>query len=121
MALFHTHLCSTPATSQSFYKQLSPYSAHHKTVDKPLTGTETETAKGKEQRCINDGRTGAVMKRRCVSLTLRDMQSHIQSRGWKKKTTCFLSPKDCLQQGTKKTEEEKDKNVLCSQTFPLTL
>lgn len=61
------------------------------------------------------------MKHRCVTLTLKDLKSHIQSQYWGKKDDLLPVSKDCLQQGTK-SEEEADKAILCSQkTFPSTL
>lgn len=69
--------------SQSLYKQLSPYSFQPKTVERYCersTGTKTGAAVGKEYKCINTEWTGAVMKHRRVTLTLKDLNSHIQSQ-----------------------------------------
>lgn len=44
------------------------------------TGTTAAKAGGDEHKRINTEWTGAVMKHRCVPLTIKDLKSHIQSQ-----------------------------------------
>lgn len=80
-----------PASTRSFYKRLSPYSVHPKTVERYCehsTGTKTETEIGEEHKCINNGWTGAVMNHRymCHSHIKRHSKVTFKARDGKKKT-----------------------------------
>ena len=65
-----------PPFSKLLSNSFHLYSTHHKTVERYCersTGTKDGDGSGdKEHTCINDGRTGAVMKRRDVSV----LESH---------------------------------------------
>lgn len=111
---------------QSFYKPLSPYSVHPKTMERDCErqvnrdkdgdsgGQRPQTYKERTNRSCDETQI------RVFSHIKRHLKSHSKPV-MEKKTTCFLSPKTVYNK-ERKTQEEAEKNVPCSQTtFPLTL